>query len=65
MTMLDAEALEALAAAREHAARSYRPHDWRVPELLEGRWDHHPDVSELLTHALASQARAREGVGNG
>lgn len=34
--------------ARHFAARSFRPHDWRVSVLDQGRWDHHPDVVDYL-----------------
>jgi hypothetical protein len=40
--------LARLEAARRHAATRFRAHDWRIAELLEGRWDHHPDIAEYL-----------------
>lgn len=38
-----------MARARLYAASIFRSHDWRVSELIEGRWDHHPMVLKYLS----------------
>jgi hypothetical protein len=39
-------------------SRMFRPHDWRVRELTEGRWDHHPVVREEMERFDAALARS-------
>lgn len=38
----------AVVEARKLASHMFRAGDWRIRELIEGRWDHHPDVVAYL-----------------
>lgn len=53
------ESVAVVQGAREWAARIYRTGDWRIAYLLDGRWDHHPDVQAYLARAALPSTEAK------